>query len=56
MSVPKWRRSGSKLDAFEDKEYLAECLQLVEGMYADLGIEMNVNKTKICRIDKGFKF
>ncbi len=25
-------------------------------MYADLGIEMNVNKTKICRIDKGFKF
>ena len=40
----------------EDKEYLAECLQLVEGMYTDLGIEMNVNKTKICRIDKGFKF
>lgn len=51
---------GRYMDDFymihEDKEYLAECLQFVEGMYADLGIEMNVNKTKICRIDKGFKF
>lgn len=51
---------GRYMDDFymihEDKEYLAECLQLVEGMYADLGIEMNINKTKICRIDKGFKF
>lgn len=51
---------GRYMDDFymihEDKEYLAECLQLVEGMYADIGIEMNVNKTKICRIDKGFKF
>lgn len=51
---------GRYMDDFymihEDKEYLAECLQFVEVMYADLGIEMNVNKTKICRIDKGFKF
>lgn len=51
---------GRYMDDFymihEDKEYLAECLQFVEGMYADLGIEMNVNKTKIYRIDKGFKF
>lgn len=51
---------GRYMDDFymihEDKEYLEECLQWVEEMYAELGIEMNRNKTKICRIDKGFKF
>ena len=40
----------------ESKEFLEEVLCVVKEMYAELGIELNANKTKICRIDKGFKF
>lgn len=40
----------------EDKEYLQFCLGEVQKMYADIGIEMNVNKTQIRRASTGFKF
>lgn len=51
---------GRYMDDFylidEDKEYLQFCLGEVQKMYADIGIEMNVNKTQIRRASTGFKF
>lgn len=40
----------------EDKVYLQHCLDKINEMYKDLGIELNQNKTKICKLSSGFKF
>lgn len=51
---------GRYMDDFylihKDKEYLHECLGLIEERYNEIGIKLNMNKTKIKRIDKGFKY
>ena len=39
-----------------DKAYLQYCLDKINEMYSDLGIELNQNKTKICKLSSGFKF
>ena len=39
-----------------DKAYLQYCLDKINEMYNDLGIELNQNKTKICKLSSGFKF
>lgn len=40
----------------EDKAYLQYCLDKIIEMYGELGIELNQNKTKICKLSTGFKF
>lgn len=40
----------------ESKEYLQSCLDKIRGMYAELGIELNENKTKIVKLSEEFKF
>lgn len=40
-----------------DKEYLVDsCLPTIIDMYAELGIELNMSKTRVCQIGKEFKF
>lgn len=40
-----------------DKDYLIDCcLPTIKQKYAELGIEMNANKTVVCQIGKEFKF
>lgn len=40
----------------EDKKYLKKCLDTVRGMYRELGIELNEDKTHICDLKHGFTF
>ena len=40
-----------------DKDYLVDCcLPDIRKMYAELGIELNKTKTRVCKIGKEFKF
>lgn len=51
---------GRYMDDFylihENREYLKECLNVIRGMYQDIGIELNERKTKIVKLSEGFKF
>lgn len=51
---------GRYMDDFylihEDKEYLKYCLDIIREKYAELGIELNENKTQIVKAGKCFKF
>lgn len=40
----------------ESRDYLAECLEEIRRMYAEIGIELNEKKTKITRLSDEFKF
>ena len=40
----------------ESKEYLQDCLTKIQTVCNRLGITLNMNKTKISRIDKGFTY
>ncbi|MBQ0112142.1 MAG: RNA-directed DNA polymerase [Bacteroidales bacterium] len=51
---------GRYMDDFfmihSDKRYLQQCIDEVEKKYRDIGIELSLHKTKICKVGCGFKF
>ena len=40
----------------ESKEYLQKCLADIKKICAELGLPLNLNKTRIARLDKGFTY
>lgn len=40
----------------QNKQYLQQCLQKIKTLCDELGVNLNLKKTQICKLSRGFTF